>query len=431
MGQVNVNTVAARLQSVLGQEQLNDVGRQTGFLARRRVIEPYRLLGAAVGALSQAGTNTLADIHRMFNGLHGQEVRYKPFHNQLAKETFAEFTRECACIALGSLTSRVLEPTREELRRFKAILIQDGTSFAVHKGLVDTFPGRFTKISPAAVELHVRMELLNGTPEAVVLTPDTYGERAELPRPDELTDTLLLADRGYFDMGYCHQVATTGGSFLFKAPGNLNPRVEAAWREDGAPVKGVAGKLLKEVRGKLSKRGDIDMDICWRKNGADLRFRLIIHWSSQRKRHEYLVTNLPRERYDLRSIECLYRLRWQIELLFKEWKSYTSLRLFNTEKAPIVEGLIWSSLIALILKRYIAGTVQQLRNVWLSWQKVAKTASYWLLDIMKALSAGCRSALSAAFDAAGDYLQVNAQRAHPKRDGKTGLTQYGLGIVLG
>ena len=31
----------------------------------------------------------------------------------------------------------------------------------------------------------------------------------------------------------------------------------------------------------------------------------------------------------------LYSLRWQIELLFKEWKSYCNLRKFNTRNAGI------------------------------------------------------------------------------------------------
>jgi Transposase DDE domain len=58
------------------------------------------------------------------------------------------------------------------------------------------------------------------------------------------------------------------------------------------------------------------------------------------------------------SIGQLYRLRWQIELLFKDWKSYANLHAFQTEHPAIVEGFIWASLCAAFLKRSLAHWAQ-------------------------------------------------------------------------
>ena len=63
-------------------------------------------------------------------------------------------------------------------------------------------------------------------------------------------------------------------------------------------------------------------------------------WNAKNKRPRYLVTNLPRAEFTLEQIGDAYRLRWQVELMFKEWKSYTSLHAFDTSKANIAEGLI-------------------------------------------------------------------------------------------
>ena len=38
-----------------------------------------------------------------------------------------------------------------------------------------------------------------------------------------------------------------------------------------------------------------------------------------------MVTNLPAQRYPLDMIYRAYKWRWQVELLFKEWKSYANL----------------------------------------------------------------------------------------------------------
>jgi hypothetical protein len=55
-------------------------------------------------------------------------------------------------------------------------------------------------------------------------------------------------------------------------------------------------------------------------------------------------------------IDCVGR---EIELLFKEWKSYANLHRFVTSKAPIAEGFIWASLAASIVKRFFAHATQQ------------------------------------------------------------------------
>ena len=52
-----------------------------------------------------------------------------------------------------------------------------------------------------------------------------------------------------------------------------------------------------------------------------------------------LVTNLARSRFSAEQVGQLYRLRWQVELLFKEWKSYANLHAFDTSKAGIAERL--------------------------------------------------------------------------------------------
>lgn len=59
---------------------------------------------------------------------------------------------------------------------FKQVLLQDGTAFAVHKRLATVFPGRFKTISPAAIECHVLMSLLEQKPVCMQLSADTASE---------------------------------------------------------------------------------------------------------------------------------------------------------------------------------------------------------------------------------------------------------------
>ena len=76
----------------------------------------------------------------------------------------------------------------------------------------------------------------------------------------------------------------------------------------------------------------------------------------------------------------IYRCRWQVELLFKELKSDTNWRSFSTGQQAIMEGLVWASLLALLIRRYIA--MQSLSSV--SVYKAGKNVDVWLLPILEA-----------------------------------------------
>ncbi len=67
------------------------------------------------------------------------------------------------------------------------------------------------------------------------------------------------------------------------------------------------------------------------------------HWNAHEERYTWLVTNLSRARVTSEQVGQVYRLRWQVELLFKEWKSYANLHAFDTGNASIAEGLISNS----------------------------------------------------------------------------------------
>ena len=78
-------------------------------------------------------------------------------------------------------------------------------------------------------------------------------------------------------------------------------------------------------------------------------------------------------------------MRWQVEILFKECKSHNSLRGFNTQSATLQESLIWGSLIATTLKRFMSGCIELIFKVEMSTMVVSKTTVSWWYGILKAI----------------------------------------------
>src|SRR6266849_2981605 len=288
-----LSMVADKFQWVFSEALLNACGKEVKFCRRQRTITPFRLGLALTATCASQRVDTLADFHRGFTALFDTTITYKAFYNQLAKPHFAAFMSTTASRLIGELTLKVLGfATGRAFAEFRHIVIQDGSSFAIHDGLREVFPGRFKAVKPAAVELHTTMDLLCDAPTTVVLTPDTTSEQAFLPEPASLQASLLLADRGYVDLHYLRRVQDEGGFFLIRAKAGMNPQVLEAFREDRKRLCSLRNKALQTLHATLPKRQRVELLVQWHVDGVPLGLRLIISWNRQTKEFCYLLTNL-------------------------------------------------------------------------------------------------------------------------------------------
>ena len=134
----------------------------------------------------------------------------------------------------------------------------------------------------------------------------------------------------------------------------------------------------------------------WHVKKHPLRLRLIISWNPQTRRCWYFLTNLPPKRYTIEVICRAYTWRWQVALLFKEWKSSANLPAFDTAKVAIVEGRIWAAIAAAALKRFLAHATQMIAEVIISTRKAAMCVTYVGGDIVQALKTAQGAALDDA-----------------------------------
>jgi Transposase DDE domain len=426
-----LSIMATKFQSVLDASTLDARGDHLGFCQRQRLITPFRFGLSMLASMAAKPVHSIADLHRDFNALWDMEVSYKAFYTQLAKATGADFLRTSLGDLLGKLTMKVLAfQPGEAFSEFTRIIIQDGSSFAVPDALCQVFPGRFHTVKPAAVELHCTLDVLREAPVTIVLSPDTDAEHDYLPEPASLSGALFLADRGYLDLTYLRDLDRHGGSFIVRAKEGLNPRVLDAWREDGKRVKSCQDRDLQAIITKLPKKQRTELAVEWLIDRQPLRLRLIVSWNKEKKCFVYLLTNLDQSRYPMEKVCLGYKLRWQVELLFKEWKSHSNLHSFDTEKEYITESLIWASLAAATLKRFLAHAAEHLLAVVISTRKAAMMPAYVLPELFRSLRHGDGPWLRRAFKAMIHYLGKNAKRAHPQRDARTGRAQLGLKSIF-
>lgn len=414
---MDIITASDKLKQLFSETWLNKTAKQQGFCKRLRDILPLRFVASLVASLGDGKTEAIAEIHRCFNGMHSlpsEGVAYKPFHNRLRHEGFPKLMKIVAERAMLLFREEVDREIPEKFRQFKQILLHDGSSFALHRDLAAKFPGRFNKHCPAAVECHMTMSLLDAQPVKLRISPDTASERQFLPQAELLRGCLLLADAGYISNDYMSSVERHGGFFLMRISNTLNPTITYAQSHTGRPLPKLVGMRFKALRRRHSRAKGLDCDVIWK----GYQCRLVSFWHPEEKRYLSWLTNLPREEFSSEQVMKLYRARWQVELVFKELKSHNNLHKFVTRQPHIVEGLIWASLLSLLVKRFIGRVAQRQLGKGLSNLKVAKSTRGWLDPIMKSLAIEYDSQLKIDLCWAVDFIAANCQQAPQSKRNK-------------
>lgn len=398
---------------------LQKMAKRTGFIQRNRSVLPEQLVPSLVSALSKGNCHAIADLHRQFNGMcltESDNVAYKPFHNQLRKAAFPHFMQQLVQLAIAQFARQQCAQLPKKLSCFDDILLQDGSSFHVHKALADVYPSRF-KRNPAAIECHMTMSLRTFNPTAMTISADTASERAYLPKPFRMKNKLLLADAGYPDFEFFADVERHNGFYIFRGAKSLNPTIVEARSGKGRALPKLAGMKLKDITRRTNRSEVLDLTVCRGKQA----FRVVRRWFAEEKRFCIWLTNLPSEAYSADDIMAIYRCRWQVELLFKELKSHTNWKRFATAQKAIVDGLVWASLLALIIRRSTA--LQIMPSV--SLFKAAKNVDVWLLPIFECICHRAWSEITEKIDWAVCYITINAKKSQ-QRKSKEDITLDGI-----
>ena len=398
------------VKSLFSTSSINQLARETGFLSRLRGMHPLKLVASLCNVLGAKGQANLADIQRELATLSLQAPAYKPFHNQFKKPQLTTFMRRLVSKVTEQLLIAPFVSSLSGAQPFERIHVHDGSTLKLHDGLKDTFAGRFTQTMPAAVELHLTMDLLSGSVDYMEIDADKESERLYQPYANESKGILHLMDAGYFDIGYVFQINEFGGYCIIHAKNNINPTIIKATRGCGTEIRALQGKRLQSL--KLKQDEILDLTVSW--EGKEGTFRLIASWDKRKRRRGYLITNLPRDTFLPKHILEYYGLRWQVELLFKELKSWCNLSTFATRNADIVRTLIWSSVLVMLLKRFMAFGTAAMCQIVISTQKVQRSAVTWMHHWVQALCG--KTDMNEALETIVEILRVNAVRAHPKRD---------------
>jgi len=204
------------------------------------------------------------------------------------------------------------------------------------------------------------------------LSPSSTHDSQCFPNITSLKNKLIIFDLGYFEYSLLLNIINVGGFFLSRL--KSNSVVYITKNVQGIPKKFI-GKSLLSVRFKGEKKPIIEALI---EKGCDtgtLQCRAIGFWNPEKNKYHWYLTNLIAAAC---IIYPLYRVRWQIELIFKACKRSLNANRISSGNKNIIESLLLASIAAhlatyTILSNSLPYLDQQQKQA-ISFQRIAKIA---------------------------------------------------------
>jgi len=260
------------------------------------------------------------------------------------------------------------------LTRFGAVIIDDSTTIGLPDALAEVWSGtgERTGHNQSALKLQVRFDLCSGRLTGPLLQAGRANDRTSPLQTTPLpVGSLHLADLGYFSLDLLEAEQVAEGYWLRRLP------VQTVVFD----AKGCRWELHRLLAAQSKAQGSdmIDLEVSL---GVEKRFRCRLlaarvpqdvaeerrrklHAEARHKGQKVsqarldladwtiYVTNCPADLLTIPEALVLARLRWQIELLFKLWKSHGQLDTSRSTNPSRILAEIYAKLIGLLIQHWL------------------------------------------------------------------------------
>ena len=263
------------------------------------------------------------------------------------------------------------------IKGFNRVLIEDSSIIVLNEKLEKKYKG--TNRGGCNGKAQVKINLITDMTKGLIVDAKLFrGNEPDRGNAERIVsiikdDDLIIRDLGYFTMMSFKKIADANAYFLSrllpgvciyltkddKEPLDLGTHLEKkAYRnhniialkgflgKDKVPIRlimyrnpeAVVNKRLREANKVAKSKGRTISD----------SKRLSLHFSM-------FITNVPEEMISDELIGTIYRLRWEVELIFKRWKEQLEIDYLKGINGYRIDCLIWSRLCMILIVELMCG----------------------------------------------------------------------------
>lgn len=383
------------LKNVFDVDEINKIAKETKFVQRKSSINAKDFLAFNVFHGADICSAPLSQLASKYDVVFDTQVskqaldkRFNKYSVDFMQEIFVRmmFSQNNTLKGLGNILNL----------HFNRVIINDATGYALPKEFKNEFQGAGGSGSPSSIKIQLQYELLTGSFMRVDIFSGTKNdtEYLNVMKEDNKCNDLKLADLGYFKIEYLKEIDMSGSSFISKVKSNTS-----LYMKNPNPKKTKSGEIIKsseyikidviELANPLAEGETIELNDIYIGSKKELKSRLIVtklteenkikreftHKENIRKKNvtaskgranfnsvNVYITNVSSEVLTPTQVHDLYTLRWQIEIMFKVWKSIFKINHVKKVKMERFKCFLYGRLIALLLSSSIVFTAKN--TIW-------------------------------------------------------------------
>lgn len=360
------------LHCIFSEENLQKIAGQCGFYKKKSNFTPAMFFDMLLYCASQVDACSLGQASTMVSDTYGLDISKQGIDDRFNKDSIV-FIKEVLKESLEKQLGKVISP--DFLGKFQRVLIKDGTRFNLPDRLNHYYKGSGGSkgSSNAALCIQFEYDARSGKIVTLDITSSTRNDFTDAKETIEKVQKgdLVLRDLGYYSLPTLSKFDSAGAFFLSRLGAKTN--IYLTSQENELSFK----ELYTEMVRKKIFRTEINIHAG---KTERLPLRLILelvpdgvyqkrlrkiekenksagYTTSEdykaRCRFNLFISNVKPEDLNTEQLLVLYKLRWQIELIFKNWKSICKIDEIQPMKYERFTCLLQAKLILIVINLQI------------------------------------------------------------------------------
>jgi hypothetical protein len=381
------------LKKCFSKAEIEEIAIETGFVKRKGKITACEFVCLCCFMDVEVANHTLVTLCTKLSAKTGVVISNQALDQRL-NERCVEFLKKIFDKLLRQTISNTTHIPDLWDDDFKRIRILDSTAFQVPKSYMNIYPGSGGCSQPSGVKIQLEYELKSGNFMNVAVgagsgSDNTFGSKI---RDTIKAGDLILRDLGYFSFEDFLDVEKREAFYISRLKPNIAVYMasnEIEYYKNGTPKKSSLFKrihipdIMKQMRdGERYEIKDVYVG-----RGKKLKTRLILYKLTKeqlKKRSEkceknakkkgieksdhtiellgisIYITNVEEAVLSAEEVHEFYSLRWQVEILFKTWKSISHLHVVKPVKIERFQCQLYGKLILLLLSSTVTFKMRNL-----------------------------------------------------------------------
>ena len=353
------------MTETFSEEAINAQAEQSGFARRRSKLNGVQFLKMILfdqiiidqPSLQQHCTSIFSDRRKKISK-QALDKRFNANAVSFIQNLFEQYLQR-------QLSANKLSSTFSD--HFSAIRIMDSTEFKLPECMAEEFPGFGGDGTKSCTQIQYEYDILSSKINHFRIG---NARTTDFAYASDYLDSiqsgeLIIRDLGYSKIGSFKEMEERKAFYISR----LHPQTNIYERQGKAFVKLSYQSIIKRL--KKSGRKYLDMPIylgdewkhpvrltanlltedarkrrltkkIYRKNKDNKKYKSLSHLN-------LFITNVPHSILSPDQVHCLYRVRWQIELIFKTWKSVLKLNQVRKMKAYRFKCYLLSKLLWIVM----------------------------------------------------------------------------------